>query len=150
TTDPFNQYLYSAGFGSVGPQPTGLVQTFSIDQISGKLTEIGSSPSSDAGPLGGCIQFEPSGKYAYASSGVNGIGRLVSFSRDPSNGALSVLNTIALPSAASELAMDPLGKYLYVATFALNNSPAQAYGYSIDNNTGALTPIEGTPFLLPN
>jgi 6-phosphogluconolactonase (cycloisomerase 2 family) len=45
------------------------------------------------------------------------------------------------------VAADPNGKYLYVA--ALGNSGTSIQAFSIDQSSGALTPLAGSPFQLP-
>src|SRR5258707_6889853 len=66
---------------------------------------------------------------------------------------LTQTNSISLNSTALAVAIDPIGKYLFAATIVFANrtsTAAQAYGYTINASTGALTPIAGTPFQLPN
>jgi 6-phosphogluconolactonase (cycloisomerase 2 family) len=151
TTDPSNQFLYVGSFLN-SSTPGGEIQIYSIDQSAGSLTPVLGGPFAIPDPIG-CIQFEPTGKFGYANTVVNGTNQLLTYSRDSNSGALTRINSISLNSTALQVAVDPLGKYLYVTTIALTNPstvPAQAYGYSIDSSTGALTPIAGTPFLLSN
>jgi 6-phosphogluconolactonase (cycloisomerase 2 family) len=145
TTDPSSQFLY---VGTAVNSTSGEILIYSIDQAIGTLTPLTGSPFPATAPIG-CIQFEPNGKFGYVSSIDNGTTELLTYSRDANTGTLSLINTISLNSTALQVAVDPLGKYLYAATIALTN-PAQAYGYSIDSSTGALMPVPGTPFALPN
>src|SRR6266481_6048654 len=151
TTDPSNQFLY-VGTVLNSATPGGEIQIYSIDPIAGILTPVTGSPFAIPDPIG-CIQFEPTGSFGYSSTVVNGTNQLLSYSRDSSSGALSKLNPITLNSTALQVALDPLGKYLYVATIALTSPtavPAQAYGYAIDSATRTLAPVVGTPFQLSN
>jgi 6-phosphogluconolactonase (cycloisomerase 2 family) len=151
TTDPSGQFLYVGSFLN-SASPTGEIQIYGIDQVTGSLAPVVGSPFAIADPIA-CIQFEPTGKFGYATSVVNGTTELVTFSRDTSSGMLTRLNPISLNSTALAVAIDPIGKYLFAATIALASpatTTAQAYGYTIDAASGALTPIAGTPFQLPN
>jgi len=151
TTDPSGQFLYVGSFLN-SASPTGEIQIYGIDQVTGSLAAVVGSPFAVADPIA-CIQFEPTGKFGYATSVVNGTTELVTFSRDTNSGMLTRINPISLNSTALAVAIDPIGKYLFAATIALANpvpTTAQAYGYTIDASSGALTPIVGTPFQLPN
>jgi 6-phosphogluconolactonase (cycloisomerase 2 family) len=151
TTDPSGQFLYVSSLLNI-PNPTGEVQIYTIDQTAGSLTAVVGSPFPIADPIE-CIQFEPTGKFGYATSVVNGSTELVTFSRNTNTGMLTRMSPILLNSTALAVAIDPIGKYLYAATIALTSptpTTAQAYGYKIDGATGALAPIAGTPFQLPN
>jgi 6-phosphogluconolactonase (cycloisomerase 2 family) len=151
TTDPSGQFLYVGSFlNSVSP--TGEIQVYGIDQITGSLASVTGSPFAVADPIA-CIQFEPTGKFGYATSVIDGTTHLVTFSRDANSGMLTQTNSISLNSTALAVAIDPIGKYLFAATIVFANptsTAAQAYGYTINASTGALTPIAGTPFQLPN
>ena len=150
TTDPDGQYLYVPhAVNSTQPgDPPGQVEIYRIDGVSGSLTELAGSPYPLTVPLG-CIQFEPNGRFGYATDPItNGSGQLVTFSRDSATGLLTPIGSVNLGGAALNVAMDPLGQYLYVATIYVGNGPAEAFGYSIDATTGSLTPVPNTPFLL--
>ncbi|HET8637699.1 MAG TPA: beta-propeller fold lactonase family protein [Acidobacteriaceae bacterium] len=99
----------------------------------------------------GCLHFLPGGKFAYATPGIDeATPDLVTLAMDP-GGKLSIINSIPLPSVPDGLAIDPQGKFLYIASEAITtNGASAAYGYTIDSTTGALTPIDGTPLQLPN
>ena len=147
TTDPSHQFLYLSATVA-GGSPPGEMLIYSIDQNTGALTAILGSPFATTAPIG-CIQFERTGKFGYASSIIDGTNQLLAYSRDAGTGALTQISNITLNGTALKVAVDPQGQYLYAATIALSN-PAQAYGYSIDSTTGALTPVPGTPFMLSN
>ncbi len=150
--DPSDQYAYvtsqiqDAGTGAVVDN----VLAYSINATTGALTLLPGSPYTLAEAVG-CIQFLPGGNFAYATPGVEGTGNhLVTLAKDAS-GNLSVVSSITLPSYPDGLAVDPQGKFLYVASEAITeNGSAYAYGYTIDSTTGGLTPVEGTPLQLPN
>jgi 6-phosphogluconolactonase (cycloisomerase 2 family) len=149
-TDPSNKNVYVInvvpGFGQT-PYVTA-VSAYEADPLSGTLTSMG-APYFLSEPIG-CLQFHPSGKFAFAASEVSeSSSQLVTVARS-SSGVLSIANTTPLTDYASGLAIDPNGRILYVGTQQLvANAQAFAYGFSIDASDGALTPIPGTPLQLP-
>ena len=151
TTDPDGLFLYVAHTvnSTVSGDPVGQVEIYQINPTSGTLAPLTGSPFPLTASVG-CIQFEPTGHYGYATASLNNTNnQLVTFSRDPASGLLTQVGSISLPNAASGVAMDPLGVYLYVATEYFGvNAPSEAFGYTIDPATGNLTPIPGTPFQL--
>jgi 6-phosphogluconolactonase (cycloisomerase 2 family) len=163
----FLGYQKTGNYSSIGPgcfssEPTGsfaylsspisssagVIYTYRIDGPTGQLTPWGANPLHVASPLG-CIEFEPSGKFAYAAGGLDSGTEVITFSVDV-NGALTQIGSVNLSNSSGGLAVDPLGKFLYVAAEdVLANGSGAAYGYFIDSATGALSPIPGTPFPLP-
>jgi 6-phosphogluconolactonase len=123
------------------------VSVFSIDSGSGGLTQVAGSPfyaNSDPSE----ILITPSGKFVYVSN--PGTGMVTGFTF--SNGVLTTVpNTPTLSGAgAIGLAVDSGGRFLYVANASALNSVVPTVGnisaFNIDSNTGALTPIVGSPF----
>jgi 6-phosphogluconolactonase (cycloisomerase 2 family) len=150
-TDPsgLHAYLSSVSFVS-GGSLAGLVNIYSMDAMTGKLTGYFNNPFHIIDPIG-CLVFEPSGKFAYATTTIgNGGNALDTFSINQ-DGTLTLAGTITLPETPGAPAIDPLGKYLYVATqYTTVGENVYGYGYSIDSWTGSLTPIDTTPFVLPS
>ena len=146
TTDRAGKFLYVGSSVDVGSL-SGEIQIYSIDAVAGHLTALTGSPFAQATPVG-CLDFEPTGRYAYAADAVDSSTQLLTFSADSTTGALTLLNSMSLPGVPSRVAIDPLGQYLYLVMFADNYQSASALGYSIDASSGALTPIPGTPFAL--
>jgi hypothetical protein len=70
-------------------------------------------------------------------------GDVSGFTIDPGTGALTPIagSSFATGSLPVSVAVDPSGKFAYVANFS-GNVP----GYTIDPSTGALTTIAGSPF----
>ena len=149
TTDPSNHYVYVTTQVSEGSGYSGLIVAYTLDATTGTLSPFPRNPYAIA-EAPGCIQFEPSGNFAYATPGIEEVSpNLVTMAKD-SSGNLSVVSSLTLPSYPGGLAIDPLGKFLYVVAEAITaGSPAYAYGYTIDPSTGSLSPIEGTPIQLP-
>ncbi|MGC1451245.1 MAG: beta-propeller fold lactonase family protein, partial [Candidatus Sulfotelmatobacter sp.] len=146
TTDRAGKFLYVGSSVNSGAL-SGEIQIYSIDAVAGHLTALAGSPFAQTTPVG-CLDFEPTGKYAYAANAVNSSTQLLTFSADSTTGALTLLNSMTLTGVPSRAAIDPLGQYLYLVAFTNNYQSASALGYSIDASSGALTPIPSTPFAL--
>ena len=149
TTDPLNQFLYVGSSDTANQLPAGTVQIYSIDPASGNLSALAGSPFA-FDPGGGCIDFEPTGKFGYATVGVNSTTLLLTYTRDSITGGLTLTNSMNLGGVPFREAIDPLGQYLYVDIFTNNFGSAAALGFSIDATAGALTAIPGASFALSN
>jgi len=120
------QYAFVANGGSNN------VSVYSIDQATGVLSAVAGSPFATAGPHPQSVAVDPLGNFLYvvdfSTSDVS------IFAINGLNGALSLLGSVS-PGGAWSIAVDPSGKYAYVATgFGLQ-------GYAIDSVTGALTAL---------
>jgi 6-phosphogluconolactonase len=146
TTDRAGKFLYVGSSVNSGAL-SGEIQIYTIDAVAGYLTALAGSPFAQATPVG-CLDFEPTGKYAYAANAVDSSTQLLTFSADSTTGALTLLNSMTLTGVPSRVTIDPLGQYLYLVAFTNNYQSASALGYSIDASSGALTPIPSTPFAL--
>jgi 6-phosphogluconolactonase (cycloisomerase 2 family) len=146
--DPSGKYLLVTNvYGSDGSG--GDVSVYSIDGGSGALTEVGGSPfPANTNPTE--ILVTPDGSHVYVTN--PGIGMVTAFSL--SNGVLSQLPTSPVVSGAGAtgLAMDATGRFLYVANpsatngYPYTNTQGNISGFNIDPNSGALTPMLGSPF----
>jgi 6-phosphogluconolactonase (cycloisomerase 2 family) len=123
------------------------ISVYSIDAGTGALSEVAGSPfyaNSDPSE----IFITPSGKFVYVTN--PGIGMVTGFTF--SNGVLTyVPNTPTVSGAGARgLAVDSSGRYLYVANASASNQGVSTVGnvsgFNIDQDTGALTPILGSPF----
>jgi DNA-binding beta-propeller fold protein YncE len=92
-------------------------------------------------------RFSPGGDEVAESSPPGQNGNVLGYTINPSTGALTTI--AGLPIAAGQgpqsVAVDPSGKFAYVANFGGGVS-----GYTINPSTGALTPIAGSPFAAGN
>ncbi len=154
TLDPAgaHAYLTTQTLASGGSGYAGTVSAYSIGSSSGSLSTIAGSPAS-LSMAPGCLQFVPSGNFAYAISGVENAGNQLGTFTVNSDATLSLTNSTAFTDTPTGFAVDPLGQYLYVATLASpyeTTSAASLYGYSIDASSGALTPLPGSPWALPS
>ncbi|MFC4314439.1 lactonase family protein [Steroidobacter flavus] len=83
----------------------------------------------------------PLPRFAYLNA--DGVGELLKVDLDPTTGAVVAVDSpIALPSIASALSLRPDNKFLYTANLVAANFS----GFAIDDATGALTPLAGSPF----
>ena len=152
---PFTPFLYIANTGGSND-----ISAFLIDGLSGSLTPVAGSPfpsngnvSSLAFGLGDAFQYPPgtSGGTAgikgllYAANASGGTASIMGFSIHPymgdaNDGALTALPGFPydLPSC-SYIVADQTGAYLY-ATAGTN-----VFSFSIDKQTGALSPLPGSP-----
>jgi 6-phosphogluconolactonase (cycloisomerase 2 family) len=140
TMDPAGKFAYVANFGSAS------VSAYTIDGATGVLTQI-DADSGTAGtqnfPTGAqplSVTVAASGKFAFVVT--NG-GEISAFTIDPATGALTSAGTVATGFAMRSVAVDPTGKFVYVAA-TLNFGRVLAY--SVNATTGALSPVAGSPF----
>ena len=137
--DPSARFLYAANIQSDS------VSVYSINPVSGALTQIAGSPfATGDGPYE--ITIDPSGRYAYVVT-IND-DSITGYSIDPSSGALTELasSPIAGGNAPISLDVDPSGRFLYTANASLTSNSYWVSGYAIDPNTGALTELTGSPY----
>lgn len=149
STDPSNSFAYVSDPGS---GTSGNYRIYQLNASNGAFTEVPNSPFPSSAPLG-CIQFEPRGKFGYGLTYWNGAGKLVGYSRDSATGLLTELSwsPMTVGDSPTGLAVDPIGQYLYFVDMEINTGqPTSINGYSIDPNTGDLTPINGMPILVSN
>ena len=133
--DPSGNFAYAAvQAGVLG---------FTIDPRTGALT-VTSVFGSALGP--DSVAVDPSGKFAYAANvfGNDPFGTVSAFTINAATGALTPITSspFAAGSLPVDVAVDPSGKFVYVANLFGNN----VSGYTINPKTGALTAISGSPF----
>ncbi len=133
--DPNGQFLYAIDRGSDS------IVSYSIDNITGELTEIG-TPVSGSGSNMIDLTIEPSGRYLYAAN--EGSDDVLTFSIDQVTG---MLNEEGAPTAANvnpvSITTDLSGRYGYV----VNKNSNDLTTFGINLNTGELSEI-GTEVLL--
>jgi 6-phosphogluconolactonase len=119
------------------------IQAFTIDHTAGALTPISGSPFATASA--DSITSDPAGRFLFLGNFTTG--QVSVFQINSTSGALvpapgspfSVFNL----DFAEVLAVDGSGKFLYVG----QDIPAlPIHAFSIDQNTGALSPVVGSPF----
>lgn len=157
STDSFSVYrtfLYVANGISGDDSITG----FSVNSFTGVLTSVGKfSTGAGSGPYD--VVIHPNGKFLFVSNtggpGIQGQGNTVSvFSINSSTGALTLKSSAITGTAGSGymnpvgLAIDPAGQFLYASNNWTGVGPGgtTGAGFSIDANTGSLSPSPGTSF----
>jgi 6-phosphogluconolactonase len=141
---PSGQFLYASDDPDAG---TGGIWGFTIDLSTGALTTIAGSPFptfNGLNPDG--LVIHPSGKFLYSAIPYGN--SVEAFTIDPTSGTLTeipgspfILSVGGFPAAFS-IAQDPAGKFLY----ALGSEDGKIYGFTVDANSGALTPAAGSPY----
>ena len=120
------------------PGTPGCVSMFTIEATTGALTSIGATA---AGGRPVSVTVDPSGKFAYVADGSTNSGgpgvNVSMYSINTNTGALTSVGTIAAGLSPSSIAIDPSGKFAYVANSGSNNVSM----YTINTTTGALTSI---------
>ena len=139
TTKHYFAYVVNGGANTVS--------AYSINSSTGALTQVSGSPfATGTGPQG--IAADPAGKFLYVANYGAGAGNTVSaYTINASSGALMQVTgspfTIGPASSAPiALAVDPSGKFLYVA----NNAANEVAGFIINGTSGTLGAISTSPF----
>jgi 6-phosphogluconolactonase (cycloisomerase 2 family) len=122
-TNPVNQSIsiYSIGASGV-PAP-----------VSAAFAMTGSAPSG--------MVFEPSKRFAYVANGATAT--LSVLAVNDNNGALTLAATVPTVNGVFELAMDPVGRFLYASS-----PQGEVRAYSINQTSGLLSDVPGMPFTL--
>jgi len=140
--DPTGTFVYTVNSGSSS------ISGYSVSPL-GALTPVLGSPFTP-GAIPRSIAVSPSGNFVFVSEDS---GDLRVFARDTGSGVLTLATTVELPASInsslpmghvgqSYLAQDSTGAFLYVVT---TGSP-QIFAYGINQSTGALTQISGSPY----
>ncbi len=145
--DPSGRFLYVTNCGPFsGTQclsgSGNDISAFSIGPTSGALTSIAQYSLKTAR----AVAVEPTGRFAYALDRDDGT--ISAYSINVISGALSLVQSVALGVGTSprSAAIDPSGKFLYIANFGVSNFTSTVSAYTIDPVTGFLTAISGSPF----
>ena len=136
--DTHKYFAYVTNTGSTN------ITVYSINAVTGELTEISGSPFA-TGSYPNSIAIDPTGKFAYV---VNKNSNSVTAYSINADGSLTPINTDITNSSyptgtyPSFGIVDPTGKFIYVTNTTSDNITA----FSIDPVTGALESIGGSPF----
>lgn len=146
-SDSTGTHLYAANQGSHD------VSAYTINRDNGYLTPAPGANFPDAG-WSTDIAVHPSGKFVYVTTSDNDeslpqtANSVTAFSVG-SDGSLTQVPGSPYQTGGEEfaLAVDPNGKYLYATGIASDQIYSSVIdAYSIDQTTGALTPVPGSPF----
>ena len=140
-TDPTGRYLYASD-ANVTPNP--YIRFYSIDQGDGSLSELGGQGSPlplAAGAYVNALAIDPAGRFLYTMEGTSSSNNIHAYAIDQATGGITEL--VGSPYqlgggglSARGMAMDSKGRYLFVASAAVDNS---IYSYSIASS-GDLIP----------
>jgi 6-phosphogluconolactonase (cycloisomerase 2 family) len=154
---PVSHYLYATN-ADVSPaqSPSCPASTskgtagYSYDSSSGALTAINGSPF-DAASDSALMTIDPTGAHAYLYSSVG----IRPYAIDANSGVLNASGTVTPLSGGngSSILMDQSGAYVFETEpsaqsglFGQTGQPGQVFGFAVDFNSGALTPLPGSPF----
>jgi 6-phosphogluconolactonase (cycloisomerase 2 family) len=145
TVDPLSRFVFAADEDAPGG-----VLAFTINPSTGVLSAVPGSPfaiGSASNPVSvGQIMVDPTGSFVYVT--LPATGQVAGFSIDASSGVLTPVpgSPFAAGSGAFAIAVQASGtnfpSYIYVA----NQMADSISGYSINETTGALTPLASSPF----
>jgi 6-phosphogluconolactonase len=141
--DPSGSFLYQAATFSPGG-----IWGYTINRQNGSLTSMANSPfSADQNFFS--VAIDPLGKFLYAEGSTeifgysiqSGTGELMRIPGSPfaAAGPSNPFN-LPVPLPANRVTVDQMGKFLYAST------SGGIFAFTIDANSGALTPIAGSPF----
>jgi 6-phosphogluconolactonase (cycloisomerase 2 family) len=139
------------------------LQTFAVAPTTGVLTLASTLQLQNRGctPSGVCpggaeLAVTPDSKYVYVLGYdvLNDTTYLTPYAVDPTTGALTAGTAISLNTSQASMAIDPLGRFLYLADSAASGSlpPASATvtTYTIDSTSGALASTSYTTTVASN
>jgi 6-phosphogluconolactonase (cycloisomerase 2 family) len=136
-TAPNSYFLYMADAGRI--------DAFAVNQSTGVPTPIAGSPFAAGNNTQ--LTVDPTGKALFASDD-NGAGSILGFAIEPT-GALHRLpgSPFAIhapaPKHSLPVGIVDTGKFVYTALYGVS----RIAGFSLNSETGALTPVPGSPFL---
>jgi len=148
TVDPSGKFVYVTSSGDVWDIDFGSVLAYTINPTTGALTSttggiIGTGINGTP-ELFNSVAVDPSGKFAYAADGgafpagsFGGDSSVSMYTINSTTGALTSIGMIAAGYGPDSVAVDPAGKFAYVANFDSNDVSM----YTIDATTGALASI---------
>jgi 6-phosphogluconolactonase len=115
------------------------ITIYSIAATSGALAPI--APFAMTGSETSAMVFEPSKRFAYVANGATAT--LSVLAANENSGALTVVATVPTVVGLFEMAMDPVGRFLYASS-----PQGQVRAYSINQTDGTLSEVPGMPFAL--
>ncbi|HTD21986.1 MAG TPA: Ig-like domain-containing protein [Terriglobales bacterium] len=134
--DPAGKFLYVANFG---PHT---ISGYAIDNNTGALSPVPNSPFDSGSSFTDTLTVDPTGKFLFVGNFGFGSNNVSAYTINPATGELTAVNGSPFGGAGTEVAgvaVEPSGKYLY----AVSDLGKTIRGYSIDANTGVLTPTAG-------
>jgi len=140
SVDPSGSFLF-ARYGGI---ELGIMSPYRIDRSSGALTSTGFAVNT----AWVSRAFDSSGQYVYVID-ANNFGDVVGYRINPNNGAMTTFPGDPFYTLdVSTTVMDSTGSFLYVGGVAESGGAIDAF--TINYSTGLLTPMSGSPFLVPD
>jgi 6-phosphogluconolactonase (cycloisomerase 2 family) len=140
---PAGRYLYTANHGSAN------ISVLEITQATGALTTASSPFNTSANPYS--LAFDPQGRFLYVGHEDAAVAAVSAYTVNTATGELTQVagSPFAVAAGATPVSVhvSPDGNHLYVGS---SQSAINAHAFSIDQSTGALTQIQGSPFTLIN
>jgi 6-phosphogluconolactonase (cycloisomerase 2 family) len=142
-----NQFLYASNsYINSLPNNGSQIFAYSISSTDGTLTPITGSPFFLFAPptfIEG-LAITPNGQFLY---GADASGFIYAFNIDSGTGAPTLIQGSPYTSGPNpQLVVDPTGKFLYVSD---DSDPTDGVLAYMIGASGALTPVPGSPFLIP-
>jgi 6-phosphogluconolactonase len=126
-------------FAYITNSENGSISIFSIGESGLPLPVSDPLAITDSAPAG--MVFEPTKRFAYVANGEKATLNVLSVNED--SGVLTVAATVSVGVPVFELAMDPVGRFLYASS-----PQGEVRAYSINQADGLLTEVPGSPFAL--
>ena len=138
TADPTGRFLYVA---CVCNSLDTRIRIFSINPITGLLTDAGGGggPGNFFTLAGGAV--DPSGRFLYIAGTENDV--IEAFATNPSDGGVTAIGTTPTSPSARDLAIDPLGRFLFLGSGAVGSGVVEAFRIGA---SGVLTPAGSVVF----
>jgi 6-phosphogluconolactonase len=139
STDPAGKFLFLSGAND------NQVTVFGVNQTDGSLTTVASFPT---GFFAAEATTDGLGKFLYVTAG--NLGSVVAVYSIGSTGSLTPISGSPFSISIAQLEAEPTGKFLLGVTGnGANNgftSDDHIYVFSINQSTGVITPVTGSPF----
>lgn len=136
TVDPLGRFAYVAS--SYPPS----ILAYNINATTGALSIIGSVPAGSRNNALS-VSVEPTGRFVYAASFDNPTSPGVfAYTINASTGALTSIGVVTAGRAPWSVSIHPAGRLAYVSDFVDSTVSV----YAINDTSGALTPVTGSPF----
>lgn len=136
--DPTGNWLIEVDLGTTTTAP--IAHLFAIDSNTGLLTQQGNPLGLDVGSPNSIV-FTPSNGLVYVSLGIGGVDVLTLNSSGVLTKTNQLLRPLGAQNADTGMAVDPAGKYLFVAETGSKGLRVLSIA-----STGALTEVTGSPF----
>lgn len=131
-------------FAFVADRAGDSVLVYKIDSKTGKIVLTGRHPKAGVRPEG--VAIDPTGKFVYVTNYSSD--NVSAYTIDARTGLLT--EVAGSPFKAGQgpqgVAIDPTGEFVYVTNRESEDVSADISAYQVDRQSGALTPLAGSPF----